>query len=95
MNLEGTGVQQTNLLPMQQFDNTPVIVEQMKVFQDASECAVTEPLLPVGDDSSILSDERESTTVNIYAKDECTPMSTVQNILKKSLGRPKKTGVMS
>ncbi|EFN89725.1 Zinc finger protein 236 [Harpegnathos saltator] len=95
LNLEsmpGTGVQQTNLLPMQQFDNTPVVVEQMKVLPDANDCAVMEPLLPIGDESNILSDEHEQMTIDIYSKDESVPVFMAQNTLKKSLGRPKKTG---
>lgn len=88
-------MQQTNLLPIQQFDNMPIILEQMKVLQDVTECAVTESLLPVGDDSNMLSNECEQTTIDTYAKDESVPMSTTQNILKRSLGRPKKTEVMS
>ncbi|XP_011137255.1 zinc finger protein 236 isoform X3 [Harpegnathos saltator] len=98
LNLEsmpGTGVQQTNLLPMQQFDNTPVVVEQMKVLPDANDCAVMEPLLPIGDESNILSDEHEQMTIDIYSKDESVPVFMAQNTLKKSLGRPKKTGVTS
>ncbi|XP_032680584.1 zinc finger protein 236-like isoform X2 [Odontomachus brunneus] len=88
--VQGTGVQQTNILPMQQFDNASVIIEQMKL-QDANECAVTESFLSAGD-SSILSGEREQTAIDIYAKDESVPVSMAQDIFKKSLGRPRKTG---
>lgn len=88
--VQGTGVQQTNILPMQQFDDASVIIEQMKL-QDANECAITEPFLSV-EDSNILSDEREQTTIDIYAKDESVPVA--QDILKKSLGRPRKTEVI-
>ncbi|XP_014481425.1 PREDICTED: zinc finger protein 236-like isoform X2 [Dinoponera quadriceps] len=89
LNLESVpGVQQSNLLPTQRFDDAPVVVEQMKILQDANECAVAESLLPIGDD--ILLDKREQATIDIY--DE---LAAAQSTLRKSLGRPKKTVVLT
>lgn len=66
-------------------------MEQLKV-QDTNECAVTESLLS-RDNSNMLSDKGQSTVDN--AKSESTPVSMMQNVYKKSPGRPKKTGVTS
>lgn len=96
MNVEstlGTGLQQTNLLPIHQaFDNAPMIIEQMKILQDRNECTIIEPFLP-GNDSDVL--EYQQTTVDSRAKGKFMPLPTTQNTFKRSPGRPRKTGVTS
>ncbi|XP_011330673.2 zinc finger protein 236 isoform X2 [Ooceraea biroi] len=90
--LPRTGMQQqTNLLPVQQFDNASVIVDQMKVVQNMNESITAEPLLSVNNTDNMLSDKREQETEDNYAKDELAPVS-IQNLCKRSPGRPKKTG---
>lgn len=66
-------------------------MEQLKV-QDTNECTVTESLLS-RDNSNVLSNKGQSIVDN--AKNESTPVSMIQNIYKRSPGRPKKTGVTS
>ncbi|XP_012059016.1 PREDICTED: zinc finger protein 236-like [Atta cephalotes] len=90
--LSGTAMQQTNLLPrMQYLESRSTITEQLKV-QD-NECAVTEYLLPIKDNSSMLSDKGQL-TINNHAKSKSTPaFNTIQNIYKRSPGRPKKNEV--
>lgn len=85
-------MQQTNLLPLiQHFENGSAITEQLKV-QDTNECGVTESLLSIGANSNVLLDKEQSTVYN-HAKSESTPVSMIQNIYKRSPGRPKKTGI--
>ncbi|XP_077266139.1 uncharacterized protein LOC143899615 isoform X1 [Temnothorax americanus] len=92
--LSGTVMQQTNLLPlMQHLENASAVTEQLKV-QDTNECGVTESLLPIRDNSNVLSDKGQSTVDN-HAKNESTTVSMIQNAYKRSPGRPKKTGVTS
>jgi len=86
-------MQQTNLLPLiQHFENGSAITEQLKL-QDTNECAVTESLLSK-DNGNVLSNKGQSMVDNC-AKNKSTPVSMVQNIYKRSPGRPKKTGVTS
>lgn len=87
-------MQQTNLLPLIQHfgsENGSAIMEQLKV-QDTNECTVTESLLS-RDNSNVLLDKGQSTVDN--AKSESTPVSMIQNVYKRSPGRPKKIGVTS
>lgn len=92
--LSGTVMQQTNLLPLiQHFENGSATTEQLKV-QNTSECGVTESLLSVRDNSNVLSDKEQSTVDN-HAKSESTSVSMIQNIYKRSPGRPKKIGITS
>jgi len=91
--LSGTAMQQTNLLPrMQYLEARSAITEQLKV-QDTNVCA--EYLLPIRDNSSVLSDKGQL-TINNHAKSKSTPVfNTIQNIYKRSPGRPKKNEVNS
>ncbi|XP_011055241.1 PREDICTED: zinc finger protein 236-like isoform X2 [Acromyrmex echinatior] len=91
--LSGTAMQQTNLLPrMQYLETRSAITEQLKV-QDTNECAVTEYLLPIRDNSSVLSDKGQL-TINNHTKSKSTPVfNTIQNVYKRSPGRPKKNEV--
>ena len=57
-----------------------------------NECAIMESLLSVSNNSNALLDKGQLTGDN-YAKDESTPVSIIQNVYERSLGRPKKTGV--
>ncbi|XP_018394951.1 PREDICTED: zinc finger protein 260-like isoform X1 [Cyphomyrmex costatus] len=90
--LSGTAIQQTSLLPlMQHLENRSEITEQLKI-QDTNKCAITDPLLPK-DNSSMLSDKRQLTVDN-DAKSRSTPVyNTIQNVYKRSPGRPKKKEV--
>ncbi|KYQ57286.1 hypothetical protein ALC60_03808 [Trachymyrmex zeteki] len=92
--LSGTAMQQTNLLPrMQYLENRSGITEPLKV-QDTNEYTVTEYLLP-RDNSNVLSDKVQLTVDN-HIKSKSTPVSnTVQNVYKRSPGRPKKNEVNS
>lgn len=93
LNMDGLSetVQQTNLLPLiQHFENGSV--EQLKM-QDTNECEVTESS-SINNNSNVLSDKEQSTIDN-HAKNESTPVSMIQNVSKRSPGRPKKTGVTS
>jgi len=83
-------MQQTNLLSIQQSDNASAIVDQIKV-QNANDSIATESLLPIDDNA--LSDKQEQAIVDNYAKDKS--VSIIQNVCKKSPGRPKKTGITS
>nr|XP_012214852.1 PREDICTED: zinc finger protein 236-like isoform X1 [Linepithema humile] len=88
--LSGTGMQQANLLPMiQHLENGPGIIEQLKLAQNANECAVTEPLSPIKADSNVLLDKEQATIDNTNS--ESMPVSILRNIYR-SPGRPKKTG---
>lgn len=91
--LSGNGMQQANLLPMiQQLENGPSIIEQLKLVQNANEGAVTEPLLPAKTDSNVLLNKEQATIDNTNS--ESIPVSILKNIYR-SPGRPKKTGVIS
>jgi len=89
--LSGTAMQQTNLLPrMQYLESRSTITEQLKV-QD-NECAVTEYLLPIKDNSSV--SDKGQLTINNHAKNKSTSaFNTIQNVYKRSPGRPKKNEV--
>ncbi|XP_070530317.1 zinc finger protein 236 isoform X2 [Cardiocondyla obscurior] len=92
--LSGTVMQQTNLPPlMQSFENGSAITEQLKV-QDTNEYQVSESLLLSRDNSNVLSNKGQSTVDN-HAKSISASVSMVQNICKRSPGRPKKTEVTS
>lgn len=84
-------------MPVQQFDNTPVFIEQMKIVQDANENAIIESptLLPVKDNNNVISDNQEQTVIDSDVKTESISLSTLQKIYKKSSGRPKKTRIAS
>lgn len=84
-------IQQTNLLPLiQHFENGSAITEQLKV-QDTNECGIVESLSPIGDNSNVLSDKES--IVDNHAKSESMSVSMIQNVYKRSPGRPKKTGI--
>ncbi|XP_012537220.1 zinc finger protein 236 isoform X2 [Monomorium pharaonis] len=92
--LPGTVMQQTNILPLniQHFENGSV-AEQLKVHSESTnECVVTESLLSIRDSNNALSDKGQS-IVNDHAESKSTSVSTIQNVYKRSPGRPKKTGV--
>lgn len=92
--LSGTVMQQTNPLPLiQQFENGSAITEQLKV-QNTSECEVTESLLSIRDNSNVIPDKGQSTVDN-HTKSESTLVSMIQNVYKRSPGRPKKIGITS
>lgn len=88
-------MEQTELPSIQQFDNVPIIVEQLKALQDTNEYIATEPPLSVRDDSNVLLDEQEQTAADNHVESETTPASITQNVSRRSPGRPKKTGVTS
>jgi len=88
-------MQQTNLLPLiQHFENGSAITEQLKL-QNTNECAVTESLLFKNKDNDNVLSNKGQSIIDNCAKNKSTPVSMVQNIYKRSPGRPKKTGVTS
>ena len=93
-------MQQANLSIMQQ--NGSVITEQVKTVENVNEYSVTESSLSIRDDNNKLLNKEENrrqtekqATINNHAKNESISVSrSVQNIYKKSPGRPKKTEVI-
>lgn len=90
-------MQQANLLPIQ---NGSAVTEQLKIIQNINECAITESLLSVREDSNILLNKEENcrrqteeqTVIDNHVKKK--PMSVSTSVHKKSPGRPKKTEVI-